>query len=152
MLTFISFLFVISAALQVQLSRHHAKEKRYGPSPSNNYTSGSGSRKFWARKNKKNRQAELNTMGAAGAADATKHHGNDLNGAENGYGGTNDKYASAHPTLPANTVGYTPQGTGYQSTGYTTQESGVVGGGPGTSAHEMPATTTHGTGTGGYVH
>jgi hypothetical protein len=31
------------------LARHHTKEKRYGPGPSNGYTKGSG-RKFWQRK------------------------------------------------------------------------------------------------------
>ncbi|KAI4101767.1 MAG: hypothetical protein L6R37_004795 [Teloschistes peruensis] len=42
--------FLISAALQVLLSRQHKREKRYGPGPSNNYTSGSGKKlPFWKR-------------------------------------------------------------------------------------------------------
>lgn len=92
-------------------------------------------------------------MAAAGvpADGSAKYNGSDINGVENGYGGSNNKYAATQPTLPAHTVGCTPQGTGYQSTGYVPQESGVVGGGPGTSAPaEMPANTTHGAG--GYVH
>ncbi|KAF2460515.1 hypothetical protein BDY21DRAFT_335621 [Lineolata rhizophorae] len=46
-------LFIISAAVQLALGRHHRKEKRFGPSPANNYTSGSGRRRFfWQRKNR----------------------------------------------------------------------------------------------------
>ncbi|KAJ5256823.1 hypothetical protein N7478_012927 [Penicillium angulare] len=42
------FLFLISILFQVLLARHHKREKRFGPSPANNYTS--GSRKwFWNR-------------------------------------------------------------------------------------------------------
>ncbi len=145
---------MVSAALQVALSRSHNREKRYGPSPANNYTSGSGKRKFWARKNQKNRDAELGTLGAA------EHHKHDglNNGVEdptltgtavgNGYGGPDNKYATREPTVPSTThtatstmTGYTPQGTGYQSTGYVPQTSGVIGGGAGTSVPEMPAHT-----------
>merc|ERR1712000_547788 len=43
------FLFLVTAAVQFLLARHHQKEKRYGPSPSNNYTSGTGRRPFWKR-------------------------------------------------------------------------------------------------------
>lgn len=69
------FLFLITAAWQILLVKHHQKEKRYGPSPSNNYTKGagaSGRRKFWQRKNKNThdtRDAELATAGT------THHHG-----------------------------------------------------------------------------
>lgn len=47
------FLFLITAAYQVALVRHHRKEKRFGPSPSNNYTKGSGHRGFFWNKNKR---------------------------------------------------------------------------------------------------
>ena len=43
-----ALLFLCTAAMQVALVRQHKKEKRFGPSPSNNYTSGTGSR--WGRK------------------------------------------------------------------------------------------------------
>ena len=150
-----SFLFLVSAGLQVSLSRNHKREKRYGPSPANNYTSGSGKRKFWARKNRKNRDAELATIGAAQKDDNVNGgmHDPAMTGGvgENGYGGTHDRYKTQQPTLPPQTVtGYAPQGTGYQSTGYAPQQSGVVGGGAGTSVPEMPG-STHQTG-GGYVH
>ncbi|WYZ38896.1 hypothetical protein EsH8_III_000810 [Colletotrichum jinshuiense] len=36
--------FIISILVEVALARHHRKEKRFGPSPKNNYTSGSGSK------------------------------------------------------------------------------------------------------------
>ncbi|KAL8692977.1 MAG: hypothetical protein Q9218_002094 [Villophora microphyllina] len=42
--------FLVSAALQVLLQRQHKREKRYGPGPSNGYTSGSGKKQpFWKR-------------------------------------------------------------------------------------------------------
>lgn len=44
-----SFLFLISVLFQILLARHHKREKRFGPSPANDYTWGSG-RKFWSRK------------------------------------------------------------------------------------------------------
>lgn len=55
------FLFALTAAVQVFLVRHHKKDKRYGPGPDNNYTSGRG--KFWQRKRKvhNTRDAELAT-------------------------------------------------------------------------------------------
>ncbi|KAF2161770.1 hypothetical protein M409DRAFT_58846 [Zasmidium cellare ATCC 36951] len=61
-----AILFLITAGMQVLLVRHHKKEKRYGPSPSNNYTSGFGKRKFWQRKPKGNaRDTELGAGGLA---------------------------------------------------------------------------------------
>ena len=51
--------------MQVFLVRHHKKEKRYGPSPANNYTSGSGRRRFWKRKARGTpKDTELGTTGA----------------------------------------------------------------------------------------
>ncbi|KAF2190819.1 hypothetical protein K469DRAFT_657447 [Zopfia rhizophila CBS 207.26] len=44
-------LFAVSALVQLALGRHHQKEKRFGPSPANNYTRGSGVR-FWQRRRK----------------------------------------------------------------------------------------------------
>jgi len=44
------FLFLISILFQVLLARHHKREKRFGPSPANGYTS--GSRRRWWRRNK----------------------------------------------------------------------------------------------------
>jgi hypothetical protein len=64
-----AFLFLIAAAFQVLLVRSHKKEKRYGPSPANNYTSGPAKRRnFWQRKNKNtvSRDAEMGTTAGAG--------------------------------------------------------------------------------------
>jgi len=43
-----AFLFLFSAIVQLFLGRNHKKEKRFGPSPRNGYTKGSGV-KFWQR-------------------------------------------------------------------------------------------------------
>merc|ERR1712058_22066 len=67
------FLFLVTAVVQFLLARHHQKEKRYGPSPSNNYTSGTGRRPFW----KRNRKAARGTRDAEMATTAASpgHHG-----------------------------------------------------------------------------
>lgn len=61
------FLFLVSAAWNILMVRHHKKDKRFGPSPANNYTSGSR-KPFWKR-GKKNprgtRDAELATAHTA---------------------------------------------------------------------------------------
>ncbi|OSS50040.1 hypothetical protein B5807_05080 [Epicoccum nigrum] len=58
-----AFLFLLSIPVQMFLGRHHKKEKRFGPGPTNNYTAGSG-RKFWQRKNRKSelRDPEVATV------------------------------------------------------------------------------------------
>ncbi|KAL4951141.1 hypothetical protein BDW69DRAFT_43271 [Aspergillus filifer] len=45
------FFFLISILFQFLLGRHHKREKRFGPSPTNNYTYGSGTKRrgFWNR-------------------------------------------------------------------------------------------------------
>ena len=48
-----AFLLLISIPFQLFMTKHHKKEKRYGPGPSNGYTKGSGI-KFWQR-NQRNR-------------------------------------------------------------------------------------------------
>lgn len=61
------FLFLITAGWSIMLVKHHKKEKRFGPGPSNNYTSGSRM-KFWQRKNKApkgTRDAEMATAHTA---------------------------------------------------------------------------------------
>jgi len=45
------FLFLVSLALQIPMVRHHRHEKRFGPSPANDYTYGSG-RGWFRRKNR----------------------------------------------------------------------------------------------------
>ena len=86
-----AILFLCTAASQIMLLRHHKKEKRYGPSPSNNYTSGKGSR--FGRK-----KASPTTMKQA----------------EAGNGG----YASTAPVAHNNQTAYTGT-TAAPSSGYT---------------------------------
>ncbi|KAL2827571.1 hypothetical protein BDW59DRAFT_144013 [Aspergillus cavernicola] len=43
------FFFLISILLQYLLGRHHKREKRFGPSPANDYTYGTQRRGFWRR-------------------------------------------------------------------------------------------------------
>lgn len=83
--------FIITAFLQIALVRRHKKEKRYGPSPANNYTSGPGKkRNFWNRKKQTtDGDTELGATGAAAGA---------------GAGGL----AAGHPdTRPSHETGYT---------------------------------------------
>jgi len=46
---------LVSILFQILLARHHKREKRFGPSPTNNYTHGSRAA-FW-RRNKNNPEA-----------------------------------------------------------------------------------------------
>ena len=64
-----AFLFLCTAVMQVMLVRHHKKEKRLGPSPDNNYTSGYGKKRggLFGRKNKKNNDAALKQAEAGNA-------------------------------------------------------------------------------------
>lgn len=127
-----AFIFLCTAAMQVALVRHHKKEKRYGPSPSNNYTSGFGKRRNLFSRKKKDPEAgkdeELGTYGAgapvgtlaAGQHDMRPSHetGSTAVAPDHGY----DKSDSMHGNhLPHGTHGgyYTqPQGTGVNPYGY----------------------------------
>lgn len=134
--------FLLTAIMQIFLTRHHKKEKRYGPSPSNNYTSGSAKRNFWSRKNKNaGKDAELGAAGTAYGADYLAPTGaspHDLRPShETGYTGSTvaapnantydkvdngDNFATApHAHAPHGAHGsyYTqPQGTGVNPYGY----------------------------------
>lgn len=76
------FLFLLSALLQMLLVRNRKKEQRYGPSPANGYTSGSGKKGFFGRKqNAYTRDAELatttvptTTTTTTGVLETEKHH------------------------------------------------------------------------------
>ncbi|KAI9752727.1 MAG: hypothetical protein M1815_000294 [Lichina confinis] len=69
-------LFLVSAVVQILLVRHHKKEKRFGPSPANNYTKGSGARGLFRRKkrNTATSDAELATAGTVAPATDSHHH------------------------------------------------------------------------------
>lgn len=75
-------LFLLTAIVQMLLVRQHKKDKRYGPSPANDYTSGKPKRGLFARKPKHDttRDAELATVGAAPTVPVVeKHHNNNNN-------------------------------------------------------------------------
>ncbi|KAF2762301.1 hypothetical protein EJ05DRAFT_473213 [Pseudovirgaria hyperparasitica] len=101
-----AFLFAISAVVQLFLGRHHQREKRFGPSPANNYTAGSGNRKFWQRSSRPKttheaRDAELATGGlAAGQPDMRPSH-------ETGYTGSTVGNTAAYDSAgkPVNGAG-----------------------------------------------
>ena len=177
-LTFIlySCLFLISAALEVVLSRARKREKRYGPSPANNYTSGYGKRRFWQKKNGKNKthkheDAELGAVGAGALVAEEKHRTREnRNSARisddtamtgttapvaDSYGGPNNKY-NPEPTVPTQTHlphnnGYSNQQTlGVASGGAVPEmESNMGGGGHYVQHVNEPYADVH---HGGYVH
>lgn len=99
------FFFLITAIYQVALVRHHKKEKRYGPSPANNYTSGRGRGAFWKRKQKHNtKDAEA----------ATALPGTHENRYSNETGTTYGNNTTQHLTEPK----YGQPGYGNTSTNY----------------------------------
>ena len=128
-----SVLFIISALLQVWVARHHRKEKKYGPSPANNYTSGYGKRKFWQRKSKtpRTRDAEMAPVAAGAAGAPTTNHLSSGPGTasydtrpsvETGYTGTTqttDQYGGSHNKYEPTTGYHTgPTGTSVNPYGY----------------------------------
>lgn len=128
-----ALLFLCTAALQLLLVRHHKKEKRFGPGPDNNYTSGYGKRQGrFGRKNKKNvdKDAELGTYGAGApvstlapaAVDTRPSHETGYTGSTvDGNANTYDKIDPHQGHLPHGTHhGYhsQPVGTGVNPYGY----------------------------------
>lgn len=92
-------LFFISLLLEILLNRRHKKEKGFGPSPRNGYTSGSEKKPpFWKRQKKTERDAEI------GAAGIGKHHNEKHDG---------DLRASHDTALTGSTAAPTTHGTGY---------------------------------------
>jgi len=111
------FLFLLTLFCQLALGKQHQKEKRYGPSPANNYTAGSGGRSFWPRRHRGHiaRDAEVGAIGT-GALAAEKHHNHHNEPAVDQYGdmptaGVNNGYGAqgydrtntyGHHNTPAN--------------------------------------------------
>ena len=129
------------------LSRSHKREKRYGPGPSNNYTSGSGKRKPWQRKKKGRQDAELGAVGAGaftnGHHDKYDNRASDITGTtapftDTSYGGSESKYVGHKPTTPAPYLAATHEPTvPANHSGF--QDTGVVGSGTGGGFQEMEA-------------
>jgi hypothetical protein len=120
--------FLISAVLEVAMWRHHKADKKYGPGPSNNYTTGSGSSRlrFWQRRRRNNTMASAyekpvnaNALPAhATPADVRTSYATDntMVGAgpepvvhnKYGHGGVNDGYLAPGTAAP-----------GFQTSGVT---------------------------------
>jgi len=121
--------FLFTALMQVALVRHHKKEKRFGPSPSNNYTSGYGQKKgLFARKNKNARDAEVGAGGLAVAQpDVRPSHDTAYTGTT--VGGTNgihnDKVEA--PIGTHNAYHTQPTNTAANPYGYTTNTTTTTG-------------------------
>jgi hypothetical protein len=110
-----AFLFLCTAAMQVMLMRHHKKEKRLGPSPSNNYTSGYGKGLF-SRKKKTapvTKDAEAGTVGAEPVPVS-----NGYTNGTNGYTNTATHGHSGYYTAPTGTAASNPYGYNNTSTNY----------------------------------
>ena len=152
-----SLLFLLTAVLAVLLNRQHKKEKKRGPSPSNNYTSGSGRKSFFKRdrKPKGTTDAELGVVGAGSAAiveEKAHHHGHHSNGyrpsndtgitgttaaaPEPAYGGPVNKYNDGYAAQPRESGynAYAPQTTSNTHTG-TTRGEGVLSADHGVGHH-----------------
>jgi len=108
-----SVLFFISALVQLALGRLHKKEKRFGPSPANGYTRGSGV-KFFSRR-KRNRGGLRDPEMAAGALAPAGHdvrpsHDTAYTGstvAGNGvYENTHKPLTGGYHTAPTGTATY----------------------------------------------
>lgn len=107
-----ALLFICTAVMQIMLVRHHKKEKRYGPSPSNNYTSGYGKKFGFGRKKK----TVDNTNGT-------------YTGTSNGAYNATHKDAEAGYIPPTGTATTAPAHThGHQ--GYYTQPTGTAASNP----------------------
>ncbi|KAI1614697.1 hypothetical protein EDD37DRAFT_630953 [Exophiala viscosa] len=123
-------LFLLTAVVQFMLMRHHQKEKKFGPGPSNNYTSGSGKRSFWKRnkQNKGTRDAEMATAAGAGGLAAAEHHHHDHHGIrpshETGMTGSTVNNNGQVPYASEPKYGQPGYGeTGYGQTGYGMNET-----------------------------
>ncbi|KAM3418436.1 hypothetical protein BST61_g4423 [Cercospora zeina] len=124
-----AFIFLITAVMQIVLVRHHKKEKRYGPSPSNNYTSGFEKKKFWQRK-PKNATRDAEMAGGVGGLAVPAHPNNRASYETGTTAGINDKvdqttYApqpatshSGYYTQPTGTGASNPYGTTGTATNY----------------------------------
>ena len=154
-------LFLMTAIMQLLIWKNHKKEKRYGPGPNNDYTSGSGNKGFFAKRKakKQHRNAEKDAeIGAAGAdAYAADRHHQDREIRQSHETGTTvgnnaaapyDKVEPARDNHVLTTHGgfYTqPQGTGVNPYGYDNNGEFNTMTAPGIApehTHAVPPTTT----------
>ncbi len=128
--------------MAILLNRHHKKEKSYGPSPSNNYTSGTGKKSYFKRNRNTKHDHDTEELGALGGGSALiaeekthhkKHHsnGNDLRPSHDTamtgstaavpestvYGGSAEKYGDGY-------AGQQERNSGYQA--YNQNGTGIA--------------------------
>ena len=118
-------LFLLSALVQLALARHHKKEKRFGPSPANGYTSGRGRRGFFGRKNKASRNSTLrdpevaaapSTLSTGAAHDVRPSYDTQTTAVGNGAYEHNKPLTGGYHTAPTTTY---PATTTYPNAGHT---------------------------------
>jgi uncharacterized membrane protein YedE/YeeE len=134
-----AIIFAIAALMQLWLGRHHQREKRFGPSPKNNYTAGSGPKWFRRRRGPKTTHdayaKDAESAGALGVPLADTRHSH-----ETGYTGTTagvadtyagNKYDQHQTHIPQaaipTTGGYhgAPTGTAVNPYGYENRTAGT---------------------------
>jgi hypothetical protein len=128
-----SFLFLLAALFQLWLGRRHQKDKAYGPSPSNNYTSGSSRGGFFSRRRARKtakHDAEAGVIGTNGVGTngVGHHHDHDHRLSHNtattdSYVG--NKYETQQQPLAG---GYHtgPTGSGVNPYGYENERSHAI--------------------------
>lgn len=129
--------------MAILLQRHHKKESKYGPSPSNNYTSGPGKKSYFKRNRNTKADHDTEELGALGGgaliAEEKHHHkknhtnGNDMRPSHDTamtgstaavpestiHGGSAEKYGDEY-------AGQQQRNSGYQA--YNQQGTGIAHG------------------------
>ncbi|KAJ5097932.1 hypothetical protein N7532_004933 [Penicillium argentinense] len=108
------FLFLISILFQILLARHHKREKRFGPSPANGYTS--GSRRRWWRRNKASADTGADALPGHPTPSDVEMDGEPKN-EKNWFGSWGRKNNTTAPA--ANGSGAVQNGYGYGNSAYT---------------------------------
>lgn len=124
-----SFFFLLSIVMEVVLVRHHRKEKRFGPGPRNDYTSGSGSRGGFLGRFRRNKMvSEKHHDDSSGLPEHT--HPEQLHNNNNNIGVARQSYG----TDATNTTAATHDARG-ASADYRLQDTGY--------AYQPPLATAH---------
>ncbi|UNI19014.1 hypothetical protein JDV02_005233 [Purpureocillium takamizusanense] len=150
------FFFIFSLLMEIALVRHHRKEKRFGPGPTNNYTSGYGTKRsnsaagtgggFLGRfRRNKHAQANNNTADALPEHTHPSQLGGDSAAARQSYGTENTAYYGHDGRGPSADYAKQEAGYGYPSVGNgnVPQTTGYA---PAPAAAVPPAAATPGGG------
>ncbi|KAJ5714621.1 uncharacterized protein N7483_011802 [Penicillium malachiteum] len=107
------FFFLISILFQVLLARHHKREKRFGPSPANGYTS--GSRKWFWNRNKSNPETNGDNALPGHPTPADVEYGTETKNEKRWFGG----WGRNKNTAPTGTAAGAENTYGYGNSAYT---------------------------------